>query len=148
MESHPEAKLTYGFVTKVDRWEEDLPKKHWIDAAVIANKDQDSDVEFDVSHNLFKKCVAKGDYQQTKGVRSEKTIPTGKIHGFKKFDVVKYQGKEYVIKGRRSTGYFALMDIHGDKQDLWHIPKAAGMERVSARGTRVTMEEEFNFATT
>ena len=80
MESHPEAKLTYGFVTKVDRWKESLPKEHWVDAAVIANKNQEESIQFNVSSNLFKKCVSKGNYQRTKGIRSEKTMPSGKIH--------------------------------------------------------------------
>jgi hypothetical protein len=35
-----------------------------------------------------KRHVAKGDYQQTKGARSEKRIPTGKLFGFRKLDLL------------------------------------------------------------
>jgi hypothetical protein len=61
------------------------------------------------------KCVSKGDYQQYKGIRSEQKIPTYKIQGFRKFDKVKYLGKEYFIKGRMSSGFCVLMDIEENK---------------------------------
>ena len=35
-----------------------------------------------------KRHLAKGDYQQTSGQRSEKRIPTGKLFGLRKFDLV------------------------------------------------------------
>ena len=53
----------------------------------------------------LKKSVSDGDFQQTKGIRSEQVINTGKIYGFRKFDKVRYLGNEYFIKGRMSTGY-------------------------------------------
>ncbi|HBF78304.1 MAG TPA: HNH endonuclease, partial [Clostridiaceae bacterium] len=56
-------------------------------------------VSFKTKNILFKKCIADGDFQQTKGIRSEQRIITDKIQGFRKFDKVKYQGKEYFIKG-------------------------------------------------
>ena len=37
------------------------------------------------------------DFQQTKGIRSEQVINTGKIYGFRKFDKVRYLGNEYRI---------------------------------------------------
>src|SRR5574344_1876413 len=64
-----------------------------------------------------------GDFQQTKGVRSQQRIPTGKTYGFRKFDKVKYLGKEYFIKGRMSSGYTILMDIEGSKIDFSDMPK-------------------------
>jgi hypothetical protein len=60
-------------------------------------------------------------------------VPTGKIKGFRKFDKVRYQGQEYFIKGRMSTGYAILMDMHGNKVELKPIPKFEQMKRVSAR---------------
>jgi len=108
-----------------------LPKFHYIDAAVIAG--QGLDVEFKTVEILFKKSLADGDYQQTKGIRSEQPIQTRKIRGFKKFDKVRYFGHEYFIKGRMSTGYAILMDIYGKKQELKPIPKFSKMKRLSAR---------------
>ncbi|WP_321416751.1 hypothetical protein [uncultured Methanomethylovorans sp.] len=45
------------------------------------------------------------------GKRSEKKIPTGKLFGLKKFDLVKIVKGIGFIKGKRSTGYFAICDI-------------------------------------
>jgi len=131
----PEAEETFGFITKEHRQLMKLPKEHYYDAVAIAslNNIQNDELTFKTKNILFKKCVADGDYQQTKGVRSEQRIPTGKIQGFKKFDKVKYLGKEYFIKGRMSTGYAILMDIKGNKVDLKPIPKFNKMKRISAR---------------
>ena len=89
---------------------------------------------------ILKKCIPDGDYQQTKGVRSEQPITTGKIRGFRKFDKVRYCGQEYFIKGRMSTGYAILMGIDGKKVDLRPIPKFEKMKRVSARSSWMTCQ--------
>ena len=125
------AEETFGFVTKEHRQLMRLPKEHYFDAVAIATQGQEP--TFKTSNVLFKKCVSDGDYQQTKGVRSEQVIPTGKLFGFRKFDKVQYKGKEYFIKGRMSSGYAILMDIEGNKVDLKPIPKFSKMQRVSAR---------------
>jgi hypothetical protein len=77
--------------------------------------------------------VADGDYQLAKGVRGEQRIVVGKICGYRKFDKVLYTGNEYFIKGRMSSGYAILMDIHGTKIDLKPIPKFSKMKRLAAR---------------
>jgi hypothetical protein len=84
---------------------------------------------------MRQRCIPDGDYQQTKGVRSEQPIPTGKIQGFRKFDKVCYRGQEYFIKGRMATGYAILMELDGKKVDLKPIPKFEKMKRVSARSS-------------
>ena len=127
----PAAEETFGFITKEHRQLIGLPKEHYFDAAAIAS--QGNPVNFRTTTVLHKKSISDGDYQQTKGVRSEQRIPTGKIHGFRKFDKVKYSGNEYFIKGRMSTGYAILMNISGNKIDLKPIPKFDRMERISAR---------------
>ena len=84
---------------------------------------------------LLKKCVPDGDYQQTKGKRSEQRMTTGKLGGFRKFDQIRYQGHHYFIKGRMSTGYAILMDFSGEKVNLKPIPKFSKMRKVSARSS-------------
>jgi hypothetical protein len=126
-----ECKETFGFVTKEHRQLMRLPKCHHMDAAVIAT--QGNNATFRTKQIIRKRCISDGDYQQTKGVRSEQRIPTGKIQGFRKFDKVRYEGKEYFIKGRMSSGYAILMDVHGVKAELKPIPKFSRLERVSAR---------------
>lgn len=122
---------TFGFVTKENRQLLKLPKEHYIDAVVIAS--QGNCVTFSSKNLIIKKCIADGDYQQSKGVRSEKKIPTGKISGFRKFDKVKYLGKEYFIKGRQSKGYAVLMDCNWEEVKLEPMAKFCNMQRIQAR---------------
>ena len=129
---------TFGYVTKANRLHLSIKKEHYYDACVIATQGN----AFAVKSNLYKKkCVPDGDFQKTKGIRSERPITTGKICGFRKFDKVKYFGKEYFIKGRMSTGYAVLMDIDGNKADFsampkgYKTPKLSNCERITSRTT-------------
>lgn len=138
---YPEAIETFGFVTKENRLSIDVDKHHYLDACVIATGGK----EFKICSNIYKKrCISKGDFQQTKGSRSEQKLNTKKICGFRKFDKVKYFGKEYFIKGRMSTGYAILMDIDGNKIDFSDMPKGrktaklSNCKRISARKSQLT----------
>ena len=143
----PYAEETFGFVTKEHRQIMELPKEHFCDAIAIAsleNIEKGGLLSAEVRARLLqKRCVPKGDYQQTKGVRSEMLIPTCKIQGFRKFDKVQYDGNEYFIKGRMSTGYAILMDIQGNKVDLKPMPRFSKMERMQARSGWVMAEDAF-----
>lgn len=138
LKKYPEAIEIFGFVTKENRNNLNLPKEHFIDACVIA-----SGGELFVANDtiFYKKRVAKGDYQLTKGIRGEQKIPVGKIQGFRKFDKVKYLGKEYFIKGRMSSGFGVLMDIFNNKIDFsdkpkgWKTPRLSSMKRLQARSS-------------
>jgi hypothetical protein len=138
---HLSAEETFGFVTTEHRRLSGLPKEHVYDAAVIATRGITP--RFRTTTILAKRCVPDGDYQQTKGSRSEKQLTTGKIGGFRKFDKVRYRGSEYFIKGRMATGYAILMDISGNKVHLKPVPKFEKMTRVSTRRswmmTQITM---------
>jgi len=135
----PEVEETFGFITKEHRQTMNLPKEHYMDAVAIAS--QGNNVSFKVDTVLYKKCISDGDYQQTKGVRSEQKINTGKIQGFRKFDKVKCLGNNYFIKGRMSTGYAILMDIDGNKVDLKPIPKFNKLKRISARDSWIMYQK-------
>jgi hypothetical protein len=135
----PDAEETFGFVTKEHRQLLKLTKEHYMDAVAIAS--QGDKVNFKTNVVLFKKCVPEGDYQQSKGIRSEQRILTGKIQGFRKFDKVRYLGHEYFIKGRMSTGYAILMDSKGTKVTLKPIPKFNKMERIQARNSWIISQE-------
>lgn len=141
----PESEETFGYITKEHRQLMSLPKEHFLDAVAIAALDNIRNtglisVNFQTSL-LRKKCVSDGDYQQSKGVRSEQPIQTGKIMGYRKFDKVKYLDGEYFIKGRMSTGYAILMDINGNKVLLKPIPKFDKMQRLSARKSWIIQQE-------
>lgn len=135
---YPEAIETFGFVTKENRNHLSLPKDHYIDACVIASGGK----KFKLNGEIFyKRRVAKGDYQLTKGIRGEQRIPVGKVQGFRKFDKVKYFGKECFIKGRMSSGFAVLMDIFTNKIDFSYMPighktpKLSNLERISSRNS-------------
>lgn len=132
---YPNAIETFGFVTKENRNHLSLPKDHYIDACVIASGGK----AFKLNDEIFyKKRVAKQNRQMVKGIRGEKKIPLGKVFGYRKFDKVKYFGKEYFIKARRSSGNFVLMDINSNTIDLRDIggkanPSYKALKRLQAR---------------
>ena len=138
---YPDAIETFGMVTKANRLNLGIEKDHHLDACVIASGG--NPFVFATNAVFVKRNVSKGDFQKTKGIRSEQLIATGKIQGFKKFDKVKYFGKEYFIKGRMSTGYAILMDIEGNKIDFSHMPKGmktpklSNCKRVTARTSQM-----------
>ena len=122
---------TFGYETKFKREQIlQLPKSHYNDAVAICCND--GEIIKDLDYYYIKKNVSKGDYQQTKGKRSERKIPTGKLFGFKKFDKVKTPEGIGFIKGKRSSGAFEFMDILGNVfKKSWNAKKY--LERVSAR---------------
>lgn len=139
---YPDAIETFGYVTKANRLRLGIDKEHYYDACTIATQGN----VFTVKSNLYKKkCVPDGDFQKTKGVRSEQPIVTDKICGFRKFDKVRYFGNNYFIKGRISKGGYAiLMDIDGNKIDFstmprgYKTPKLSNCKRITARSTVMT----------
>lgn len=144
LKRYPNAIETFDFITKANRLLLRIEKDHYLDACVIASGGNC----FNIRQNILyqKKCVSDGDFQQTKGIRSEQKIPTYKINGFRKFDKVKYLGREYFIKGRMSLGYAILMDIKGNKIDFSNMPKGlktpklSNCKRISARKTWIVDE--------
>ena len=124
---------TYGYETKYKRETFlGLPKTHAFDAVAIATGDGQQPTFLE--HVWYKRHVANGDYQQTKGKRSEKTIPTGKVFGLRKFDLIATSKGTGFVKGKRSSGYFVLMDIHG-KTISTSVNIKKDMRRLVARST-------------
>ena len=100
---------TFGYETKFKRNQLQLPKSHANDAIAICCK---ADAVVRLPNTLLcKRHVAAGDYQQTKGRRSEKRIPTGKLFGLRKFDLISTPKGTGFVKGKRSTGVFVLADV-------------------------------------
>ena len=131
---------SFGFITKVDRMEQNLEKRHFIDAAVIASKGHSAKLS---RKTIIRRYVAKGDYQQTKGIRSEKAIPTGKLYGLRKFDLINTPKGIGFVKGKRSSGYFSIGDIHG-KAIHNSVKVKTDITRLSARNIALTaMETRF-----
>ena len=144
LKTYPDAIETYGYVTKANRLSIGIQKDHHLDACIIASGLNPITIKTNLLY--LKKSVSKGDYQQSKGVRSEQPIITGKIYGFRKFDKIRYFGREYFIKGRMSTGYAILMDIEGNKIDFstmpkgYKTPKLSNCNRISSRKTTLVTQ--------
>lgn len=137
---YPSAIETFGYITKANRLRLGVDKEHYYDACTIATQGN----SFTLKSKLYKKrSIPDGDFQKTKGIRSEQTIETQKICEFRKFDKVRYFGKEYFIKGRMSTGYAILMDIEGNKIDFssmpkgYKTPKLSNCIRITARTSQI-----------
>ena len=138
---YPDAIETFGFVTKENRNNLNLPKGHYIDACVIASGGE----KFKQLSWLFKKKrVAKQNRKLCKGFRGETKLPTGKILGFKGFDKVKYLKEICFIKSRRNRGTFTLIDIDNNIIDFRDKggrkePSYKLLERLNARKSTLCM---------
>ena len=148
LKKYPEVIETFGFVTKMNRLANNLPKKHYIDACMIASAGKM--IKFKTSVLYLKHSVSDGDYRQTNGRHSEKRLSTGKLFGFRKFDKVKYFNKIYFVQSKMCHGYCTLMDIHGKKIDFSQqkyglkTPKFANLQRISARKSVICYEKSIN----
>ena len=135
---------TFGYETKLKRKILGFPKAHAVDA-LMSTIEIGEVVDSPECQSFVKRCVSQGDYQQTSGPRSEKKIPTGKLFGFKKFDFVSTASGAGFVKGKRSSGYFAISGISGEKiSDSVNVKKSA--KRLAARKTVLIlrkMEERF-----
>ena len=106
---------TYGYITKHNRIELDLEKSHANDAFVIADGNgQERTVHIHIgkqvrrqNRSLFKANFLKG------GKLKRNTVK--EVKGFRRFDKVQYDDKECFIHGLRSSGYFDLRTITGDR---------------------------------
>lgn len=131
---------TFGYETKYKREHcLSLAKTHYNDAVAICCEDNQK-VEPD-NMVYLKRNVSEGDYQQRTGKRSEKVIPTGKLFGLRKFDLVKTVKGIGIVKGKRSTGYFAISTIFGNRiSNSVNVKKFC--KRLSARTTTLIQMQD------
>lgn len=129
----------YGYETKAIRDYHNIPKTHCYDAMCVGIE---NDLPIKILQNkvIYKRCISKGRYQLTKGSRSEKKLPSGKICGFKTWDKVIYDNVLVFIKGKMSTGYAILSDIFGNTLKFNRTPKFSKMYRYTASKTWIMIE--------
>ena len=110
-----ECDSTYGYITKHDRIELGLPKSHATDAFVIAGGSGQMRSDSIIigrqvrrqNRSLYKANFLKG------GKLKRNTVK--EVKGFKRFDKVKYNAKECFVHGLRSSGYFDIRSVDGEK---------------------------------
>lgn len=114
--AYPNVRLTYGYITKNTRIENNLPKEHYIDARCISgNPKATSNGEVFYykkvrCHNRqIHKCkVLHG------GIR-KRNQAMYYVMGYRMYDRVSYQDKSYIIFGRRNSGFFDIRTVDGTK---------------------------------
>ena len=111
-----EIRMTFGYLTKNTRIRHHLPKEHYIDARCVSGHPEaipSNEVFYQKKvrcHNrqIHKNTILKG------GIR--KRNQTGYlVKGFRLFDKVAYEGREYFIFGRRQSGFSDLRNLSGCK---------------------------------
>ena len=115
-ENYPSVSLTYGYITKNIRISNNLPKEHYIDArcisgnfAAISNREVFYYKKVRC-HNrqIHKAKILKGGIKKSNQAQY-------KVKGFRLYDRVAYQGKQYFIFARRTSGFFDIRTLNGTK---------------------------------
>ena len=117
-EKYPNVEMTYGYITKYNRIKANLPKAHHIDAKCITGFATVPSIDQTVvkikmrRHNrqLHRATFNKGH------IRNAACLPTI-VFGFQLYDLVLFNNHRYYIKGRRSSGSFALVSVEGLKDE-------------------------------
>ena len=115
LKHYPDAIETFGYITKANRQVLGLDKYHYIDACVIASCGKPFIIK---SKTYYKKVVGNGTRILAKFRKVPIHLDRSKIRGFRRYDKVKYRGKEYFIYARSKTGNFCVTDIFGNKPDF------------------------------
>ena len=124
---------TFGCGTKYKRERIlKLPKTHINDAVSICCLNK-KEIELNNIYYL-KKHVPHGDYRQTNGKQSEKRIPTKKLFGLRKFDLIKTPKGTGFVKGKRTRGFFIIFSLDGTVAGL-SVNVKKECKRISARKT-------------
>lgn len=113
---YPDVSLTYGYITKNTRITNNLPKEHRIDALCISGNPTVKRLNYWYflkkvrCHNrqIHKANILKGGVKKLNQAQFE-------IKGFRLFDKIQYQGKQYYIFGRRNSGFFDIRTLDGNK---------------------------------
>lgn len=111
--------LTYGYITKNTRIRNEVAKTHVADARCISGNPTAKPLGFHYVEKLIRRHnrqihrykILKG------GIRKLYQCPY-EVKGYRLFDVVRWQGKEWLVKSRRVRGTFLLQVLGGtEKKD-------------------------------
>ena len=108
--------MTYGYITKYWREKADLEKSHINDAICISKHPYTKPLDTYYLTKVVRhhnRQIHKANFSKG-GIRKRNQAPY-LVKGFRLFDKVLYQGKEYFIFGRRATGYFDIRTLDGTK---------------------------------
>lgn len=137
-EIYPNVSITYGYVTKNARIENNLPKEHYVDARCISDN---PNVE-PLGYYFYRKKVRCHNRQIhkaniLKGGKKKLNQAPYLVKGFRLFDKVEYDGQIGFIFGRRSSGYFDIRKLNGEV-----IHRSASWKKLKLLETRKSLLTE------
>ena len=114
-EMYPNVSLTYGYITKNTRIENNLPKEHYIDARCISGNPLSEPLGY-IYYQKKVRCHNRQihKYKINKGGVRKRNQAEYMVKGFRLFDKVGFNGEEYFVFGRRASGFFDIRNLRGD----------------------------------
>ena len=108
--------LTYGYITKNTRIDNNLPKEHYIDARCISGNPLSKPLGY-VYYQKKVRCHNRQihKYKINKGGVRKRNQAEYMVKRFRLFDKVGFDGGEYFVFGRRTSGFFDIRNLLGDK---------------------------------
>ncbi|MDP9750332.1 RNA-guided endonuclease IscB [Thermoanaerobacter pentosaceus] len=111
-----DVEITFGSITKAKRIEIGLEKAHRNDAFVIAGGSKDTSRTTEWYFGKFFRRQNRSLHKANPTKGGKRPVNTIKeVYGFRRFDKVEYQDKTEIILGLRSSGYFAIGSLAGEK---------------------------------
>ena len=137
-ETYSNVSMTYGYITKNTRIHNGLQKTHYIDARCISGNPMVEPLDY-YFYQKKVRCHNRQIHKVNflKGGRKKLNQAPYMVKGFRLFDKVKYDGKYYFIFGRRSSGYFDIRNLQGEKVNKGSI-SCKKIEFVEPRKTILT----------
>lgn len=115
-ELYSNVSMTYGYITKNTRIKNKLTKEHRVDARCISGNPlakPSKEWFYQKKVRCHNRQIHKA--KILKGGKKKNNQASHEVKGFRLFDKVGYEGKEYFIFGRRSSGFFDIRDLDGNK---------------------------------
>ena len=111
-----EARLTYGYITKNTRIENNLPKEHYVDARCISGNPKAIPAD-EVFYQRKVRCHNRQIHKNTilKGGYRKRNQAAYEVKGFRLFDKVIFNKQECFIFARRTSGSMDVRLLNGTR---------------------------------
>lgn len=138
--------MTYGYITKNTRIENRLEKSHRVDARCISGNSLAKPSKYWYLIEK-KRCQNRQIHKANilKGGKKKLNQAEYIVKGFRLFDKVKYESKEYFIFGRRNSGFFDIRNLDGNKVNKGSI-SCKSLQLVNIRQTILFERREGNYS--
>lgn len=109
---YPRVEMTYGYITKNTRINNNLPKAHYIDARCISgNPKAVSEGVLYLKQKVRRHNRKLYKDKTLKGNKRKKNQCPYEVKGFRRFDIVEYGGTSWYINSLRQMGNFVIKDL-------------------------------------